>query len=83
MRQSLENLCRSKLPFGALLMFGVPSETPETIAETLEVMKDYPTPLGVWATMGVYLWTDYQDIVTEIHGRLGIAARSGFVLQGS
>jgi radical SAM superfamily enzyme YgiQ (UPF0313 family) len=65
-RQSLESLCRSKLPFGASLMFGAPGETPETVAETLGVMKDYPIPLGVWVTVGVYLWTDYQDIVGEL-----------------
>jgi radical SAM superfamily enzyme YgiQ (UPF0313 family) len=65
-RQSLESLCRSKLPFGASLMFGAPGESPETIAETLEVMSDYAIPLGVWVTIGVYLWTDYQDIVGEL-----------------
>jgi hypothetical protein len=65
-RQSLESLCRSNLPFGASLMFGAPGETPETIAETLDVLKDYPIPQGVWVTVGVYLWTEYQDIVGEL-----------------
>jgi hypothetical protein len=46
-------------------MFGAPGETPETIAETLHVLGDYNIPLGVWVTLGVYLWTDYQDIVAE------------------
>ena len=64
-RQSLEVLCRSKLPFGVSLMFGAPGETPETIAETLGVLDDYAIPGGLWVTMGVYLWTDYQDIVAE------------------
>jgi radical SAM superfamily enzyme YgiQ (UPF0313 family) len=64
-RQSLEALSRSKLPFGASLMFGAPGETPETIAETLRVMDQYQIPLGVWVTIGIYLWTDYQDIVAE------------------
>ena len=64
-RQSLESLCRSKIPFGASLMFGAPGETPETIAETLEVLKDYDLPKGVWVTLGIYLWTDCQDIVAE------------------
>ena len=63
--ESLESLCRSKIPFGASLMFGAPGETPETIAETLKVLNDYPIPQGVWVTLGVYLWTDYQDIVAE------------------
>ncbi|MCL5998926.1 MAG: hypothetical protein M1546_23135, partial [Chloroflexi bacterium] len=46
-------------------MLGAPGETPETIAETLKVLDDYAIPLGVWVTLGVYLWTDYQDIVAE------------------
>ena len=64
-RESLEALCRSKVPFGASLMMGAPGETPDTIAETLGVLGDYDIPLGVWVTVGVYLWTDYQDIVAE------------------
>jgi hypothetical protein len=46
-------------------MIGAPGETPETIAETLRVLDDYEIPNGVWVTVGVYLWTDYQDIVAE------------------
>lgn len=64
-RESLEALSRSKIPFGASLMLGAPGETPETIAETLAVLGDYEIPDGVWVTIGVYLWTDYQDIVAE------------------
>ncbi len=64
-RQALEALSRSSLPYGASLMIGAPGETPQTIAETLAVISDYPLPLGVWVTIGIYLWTDYQDIVTE------------------
>jgi radical SAM superfamily enzyme YgiQ (UPF0313 family) len=64
-RDSLEALCRSGIPFGASLMLGAPGETPQTIAETLSVLDDYTIPNGVWVTIGVYLWTDYQDIVAE------------------
>ena len=64
-RESLETLNRSKIPFGAFLMLGAPGETPETISETLAVLNDYEIPNGVWVTIGVYLWTDYQDIVAE------------------
>jgi radical SAM superfamily enzyme YgiQ (UPF0313 family) len=64
-RDSLESLSRSKIPFGASLMIGAPGETPETIAETLRVMDDYEIPNGVWVTIGVYMWTDLQDIVSE------------------
>jgi radical SAM superfamily enzyme YgiQ (UPF0313 family) len=71
-RDSLEALGRSKIPFGASLMLGAPGETPETIAETLEVLDDYEIPNGVWVTVGVYMWTDYQDIVPE-------ARRTGYL----
>jgi hypothetical protein len=46
-------------------MLGAPGETPETIAETFGVLDDYEVPNGVWVTIGVYMWTDYQDIVAE------------------
>jgi radical SAM superfamily enzyme YgiQ (UPF0313 family) len=64
-RESLDALSRSKIPFSASLMVGSPGETPETIAETLSVMGDYQVPNGVWVTIGIYLWTDLQDIVVE------------------
>ena len=64
-RNSLDALSRSKIPFGASVMLGAPGETPETIAETLNVLDDYHIPNGVWVTIGIYLWTDYQDIVRE------------------
>jgi radical SAM superfamily enzyme YgiQ (UPF0313 family) len=64
-RESLEVLSRSKIPFSASLMLGAPGETPETIAETLSLMDNYQIPGGVWVTIGVYMWTDYQDIVAE------------------
>jgi hypothetical protein len=28
-------------------------------------MDEHQFPNGVWVTIGVYLWTDYQDIVAE------------------
>jgi radical SAM superfamily enzyme YgiQ (UPF0313 family) len=64
-RESLDAMSRSRIPFGASLMLGAPGETPETIAETMAVLDDYKIPNGVWVTVGVYLWTDYQDIVAE------------------
>jgi radical SAM superfamily enzyme YgiQ (UPF0313 family) len=63
--ESLEALSRSKIPFGASVLFGAPGETPETITETLNMLDDYNFSCGVWVTLGVYLWTDYQDIVAE------------------
>jgi radical SAM superfamily enzyme YgiQ (UPF0313 family) len=74
-RQSIEVLSRSKIPFGAGLLLGGPGETPETIAESLALLADYDIPLGLWFTIGVYLWTDYQDVVAEARqsGQLGSA----------
>jgi radical SAM superfamily enzyme YgiQ (UPF0313 family) len=65
-RESLDALSRSKIPFSASLMLGAPGETPETIAETLEVLDNYEIPNGVWVTIGVYLWTEYQEIVGDL-----------------
>ena len=64
-RESLDAMSRSRIPFGASLMLGAPGETPETIAETLAVLDDYEIQNGVWVTLGVYLWTDHQDIIAE------------------
>jgi radical SAM superfamily enzyme YgiQ (UPF0313 family) len=64
-RESLEALNQSKIPFTASLMLGAPGENPDTIAETLSVMDEYQIPNGVWVTVGVYMWTDFQDIVAE------------------
>jgi len=58
-------LSRSKIPFSASLMLGAPGETPETIAESLSVLDDYPIPNNVWVTIGIYMWTDYQDILAQ------------------
>ena len=64
-RQALDALSRSRIPFGASLMVGAPGETPQTIAETLSILDDYAIPNGVWVTVGVYVWTDYQDIIAD------------------
>ena len=81
-RESLEALSRSQIPFGASLMLGAPGETPETIAETLAVLGDYAIPNGVWVTIGVYMWTDYQDIVAEAR-REGLLTDAGQLFRGA
>jgi hypothetical protein len=81
-RESLDALSRSRVPFGASLMLGAPGETPDTIAETLRVMSDYSIPLGVWVTLGVYLWTDYQDIVAEMR-RAGLLTDASALFRGA
>jgi radical SAM superfamily enzyme YgiQ (UPF0313 family) len=81
-RQALEVLSRSRIPFGASLMLGAPGETPETITETLSVLDEFHIPLGVWVTIGVYLWTDYQDIVAEAR-RAGILKHDRELFSGT
>jgi radical SAM superfamily enzyme YgiQ (UPF0313 family) len=81
-RRALEVLSRSRIPFGASLMFGAPGETPETIAETLRVVEDYDIPLGVWVTIGVFLWTDLQEIVGEAR-RAGTIADDAQLFEGA
>ena len=73
---------RSKIPFGASLILGAPGETPETIAETLDVLDDYEIPNGVWVTVGVYLWTDYQEIVPEAR-RTGVLKDDNELFSGA
>jgi radical SAM superfamily enzyme YgiQ (UPF0313 family) len=75
-RESLEALRRSGIAFGASLLFGAPGETPDTVAETLALLREFEIPLGVWATIGIYLWTDYQDITAE-------ARQEGMLEKGS
>jgi radical SAM superfamily enzyme YgiQ (UPF0313 family) len=71
-REALEVMSHSQIPFSTSLLLGAPGETAETIEETLAVLGKYKIPNGVWVTVGVYMWTDFQDIVTEAraHGIL-------------
>lgn len=61
-RQSLESLEQSDIPFGASLMIGAPGETPETIAESLTLIDSFSIPGGVWMTIGICLWTPRQEV---------------------
>ncbi len=65
-REALDCFARSDMPYGISLMFGCPGETPETIAETLEVIDSFPVPPdGVWVTIGICLWTERQAVVED------------------
>ena len=65
-RGALDCFARSDLPYGISLMFGCPGETPDTIAETLEVIDSFPVPPdGVWVTIGICLWTERQSVVED------------------
>jgi radical SAM superfamily enzyme YgiQ (UPF0313 family) len=65
-REALNCFARSDIPYGISLMFGCPGETPETIAETLEVIDSFPIPpKGVKVTIGICLWTEHQAVVED------------------
>jgi radical SAM superfamily enzyme YgiQ (UPF0313 family) len=64
-RQALFSLNKADLPFGISLMIGAPGETPETIAETFELIDGFGIPLEIWVTIGICLWTPHQDILDE------------------
>jgi len=64
-RNSLTCLSKSGIPFGISLMFGALGETPETIAETLDLVDEFEIPQGVWVTIGICLWTDRQQVLDD------------------
>jgi hypothetical protein len=71
-RQSLESLNSSGIPYGVSLMIGAPGETPQTVQETLALIDRCTIPLGVWVTVGICLWTPRQPLLAEARpaGRL-------------
>jgi radical SAM superfamily enzyme YgiQ (UPF0313 family) len=64
-RQSLECLEKSGIPFSASLMFGAPGENPRTIEESLSLIDSYRIPLGTWVTVGICLWTPRQAVLSD------------------
>jgi hypothetical protein len=64
-KDALTCLSRSGIPFGVSLMLGAPSETPETIAETFEMIDSFPTPQWTWVTIGLNLWTHHQQVLDD------------------
>ena len=63
--QSLTNLEKAGIPFGASLMIGAPGETPETVAESLALIDSFSIPLGTWVTIGICLWTPRQQVLAD------------------
>jgi len=53
------------IPFGISLMFGAPGESPETIAETFDLIDRFPVPDGIWVSIGICLWTRHQAVLEE------------------
>jgi len=65
-KNALSCLATSGIPFSVSLMFGAPGETPETIEETLKVVDDFPNISWTSATVGINLWTDHQQLVSDL-----------------
>jgi radical SAM superfamily enzyme YgiQ (UPF0313 family) len=64
-KDALTCLGRSGIPFGVSLMLGAPGETPETIAETFDVIDSFPVPQWTWVTIGLNLWTPHQQVLDD------------------
>lgn len=62
-RRALTCLSRSKIPFSVGLLLGAPGETPQTIAETFNLIDDYPQIKSIIVSIGVTLWTHRQQII--------------------
>jgi radical SAM superfamily enzyme YgiQ (UPF0313 family) len=62
-KEALDNLSYSGIPFGLSILLGAPGETPETISETFNLVDQYPMALGIWVNIGIYLWTHHQKVI--------------------
>jgi radical SAM superfamily enzyme YgiQ (UPF0313 family) len=64
-KQALSCLSSSDIPFGVSLMLGAPGETPETIAETFDVIDSFPSLSWIWVSIGLNLWTHHQAVLDD------------------
>jgi radical SAM superfamily enzyme YgiQ (UPF0313 family) len=72
-REAMDNLDAAGIPFAATLLLGGPGETPETIAEAMELVNSPPAPSYLIVSIGIALWTNHQRIVQDARrdGQLG------------
>ena len=64
-REAMDNMCNSEIPFGLSVMLGAPGETPETISETFRIVDRYPMIESIWVNIGLFLWTHHQKILDD------------------
>jgi hypothetical protein len=62
-KEALDNLSYSGIPFGLSILLGAPGENPETISETFNLVDQYPMAQGIWVNVGIYLWTHHQKVI--------------------
>jgi radical SAM superfamily enzyme YgiQ (UPF0313 family) len=65
-REAMDNLSNSEIPFGLSIMLGAPGETPETISETFRTVDSYPMIQSIWVNIGIFLWTHHQKILDDV-----------------
>ena len=72
-KRSLSSLSNSGIPFSISLMFGAPGESPDTIAETFDLIDRFSVPEGIWVSIGICLWTHHQAVLDDARkaGQLG------------
>jgi radical SAM superfamily enzyme YgiQ (UPF0313 family) len=62
-REAMDNLSNSEIPFGLSIMLGAPGETPETVSETFRIVDSYPMIESIWVNIGLFLWTHHQKVL--------------------
>ena len=70
--EAASNLEKAGIPFSVTLLFGSPGETPQTVAETLDLMDSIPGAQMVLSTIGLNL-EHHQGILEDARrdGQLG------------
>ena len=74
----VDSLFAVDIPFAATLLLGGPGETPETIAETMDLVNSPRAPRYLIVSIGIALWTNHQRIVKEARTDDQLADESGF-----
>lgn len=61
--KTFQTFINSDLSFGISILIGGPGETKATIEETFSLLDRYPEITDIWVSVGLCLWTGYQDLV--------------------
>jgi hypothetical protein len=65
--KTFQTFIKSEIPFGISILIGGPGETRDTIKETFSLLDRYPEIDDIWVSVGLCLWTGYQDIVKTLN----------------
>lgn len=64
--KALQAFIKSDIPFGISILIGGMGETKETIEETFIFLDRFPEIGDIWVSIGLCLWTDFQDLVKTL-----------------